>query len=277
MKTVAVLMTCFNRVRTTLRCLENLFSQAVPADVRLDVWLVDDASPDSTGRIVRERFPRVHVVFSPGGLYWCKGMRCAWDHASAARDYDFYLWLNDDVRLFDGALRGLFDDVSLLRRRIGSYRFVVAGSFYGSPGGGELSYGVLDEKAKAIKPDPDGPRRGFHVFSGNLVLVPGEVFAEVGPICGKFDHAWGDFDYAETLTDHGIPFFAASGASGWCSPKRDEPDPLKNRPLFKRLHLLVEPKGYNLHDAFLYRYRHKGLFRACLSFVHVFFMVLRGR
>lgn len=41
-KNVAVLMTCYNRVETTLRCLRGLFAQKLPEDVTLDAWLNDD-------------------------------------------------------------------------------------------------------------------------------------------------------------------------------------------------------------------------------------------
>ena len=47
---IAVLMTCYNRVETTLRCLHSLFNQTIKQSdnqtISLDVWLVDDASTD---------------------------------------------------------------------------------------------------------------------------------------------------------------------------------------------------------------------------------------
>ena len=94
----AILMTCYNRVGTTLRCLERLkVAAARIADAKFDVWLVDDASPDQTGEKVKAAYPEVNVIQSPGNLFWCKGMRLAWDKAVASGiKYDFYLlptWL----------------------------------------------------------------------------------------------------------------------------------------------------------------------------------------
>ena len=94
----AILMTCYNRVGTTLRCLERLkVAAARIADAQFDVWLVDDASPDQTGEKVKAAYPEVNVIQSPGNLFWCKGMRLAWDKAVASGiKYDFYLlptWL----------------------------------------------------------------------------------------------------------------------------------------------------------------------------------------
>ena len=63
---IAVLMTCFNRVNTTLACLERLFAQMLPEGYSFDVWLVDDASPDKTGAKVKSAYPQANVVQSPG-------------------------------------------------------------------------------------------------------------------------------------------------------------------------------------------------------------------
>jgi glycosyltransferase involved in cell wall biosynthesis len=51
---IAVLMTCYNRVQTTLQCLSHL--EKAMADVvgaTFDIWLVDDNSPDRTGERLR--------------------------------------------------------------------------------------------------------------------------------------------------------------------------------------------------------------------------------
>ena len=77
---IAVLMTCYNRVETTLRCLHSLFNQTIKQSdnqtISLDVWLVDDASPDQTGAKVKAAFPEVHVIEGAGGLFWWRWGRC---------------------------------------------------------------------------------------------------------------------------------------------------------------------------------------------------------
>src|SRR5688500_4668302 len=106
---IAVLMTCHNRKALTLACLEMLRRQ--PLFAAENLFLVDDGSSDGTGDAVRQAFPTANVVQGDGSLFWNGGMRLAWDRAKAAgRDFDFYLWLNDDVKLSPDALDMLVAD-----------------------------------------------------------------------------------------------------------------------------------------------------------------------
>ena len=99
---LAVLMTCHNRVATTLECLKRLIPQLGNAD---KVFLVDDGSTDGTGAKVRSEFPMIRVIDADGTLYWAKGMRKAWETAAEEHsDWDAYLWLNDDTMLSGDAI-----------------------------------------------------------------------------------------------------------------------------------------------------------------------------
>ena len=68
-KTIAVLMTCHNRKDKTLASLDSLFQQKMPADFRLEVYLVDDASTDGTAEAVTQKYPEVKVVEGNGSLF----------------------------------------------------------------------------------------------------------------------------------------------------------------------------------------------------------------
>ena len=74
----------------------------------LDVFVLDDASSDGTGEAIAEQFPEVTVLRGDGKLYWNGGMRRAFA-AAIAGDYDYYLWMNDDTTLDDGALALLLE------------------------------------------------------------------------------------------------------------------------------------------------------------------------
>ena len=75
---IAVLMTCHNRVETTLACLRRLTPQLSPTD---GVFLVDDGSMDGTGVKVKAEFSDVNVINGDGTLYWARGMHLAWKSA----------------------------------------------------------------------------------------------------------------------------------------------------------------------------------------------------
>ena len=70
----------------------------------LDIYLVDDGSNDGTNESVSKLFPMVNIILGDGTLFWNKGMRLAWKTAAEKQDYEFYLWLNDDVLLNNDGL-----------------------------------------------------------------------------------------------------------------------------------------------------------------------------
>lgn len=71
---IAVLITCFNRKKTTLKCLEHLFNTNNTYYMTLDVYLVDDASSDGTTRAVEENYPGIQIIQGNGSLFW--GVEC---------------------------------------------------------------------------------------------------------------------------------------------------------------------------------------------------------
>ena len=177
---IAVLMTCYNRVDTTMECLRCLFKQSVPDGHSLDVWLVDDGSPDGTGDKVKTGYPQVHVIKGRGDLYWCKGMHLAWVSAAEACDYDGYLWLNDDVMLFDGVIEMMVKDAESV-----ADESILIGATVDD--GGHVVYGMSGESGKIV---PKGyPYQGRGEMSGNFVYVSRSVFQRIGMIYGGYSHS----------------------------------------------------------------------------------------
>lgn len=269
MKKIAVLMTCFNRVKTTLACLERLFAQEIPEGHRLDVWLVDDASPDETGRLVKEAYPQVNVIKSPGNLFWCKGMRLAWDKAAEANNYDFYLWLNDDVLLLDGVITSLILD----NEKVDG---VLVGTCASDASLETLSYGSWGSFG-VMRPNGEPQQVDWNVhMSGNFVLVPREVFKRIGPIYGGYSHAYGDSDYERMLNKNRIRRYCGSRVTGICPKQPARYKHAKDYSFGTRFSLLFDPLGYSLHDVFVFRCRHWGVLRAVVSCLHVITKVLLG-
>ena len=119
---LAALLTCHNRRRQTIECLAALLGCVRPDEMKLDVFVVDDGSTDGTAAAIRTRFTDVQVMQGDGNLYWAGGMRLAFAEA-LKRDYDFYLFLNDDTVLESDALMRLLathEEVGGRSKRVGA-------------------------------------------------------------------------------------------------------------------------------------------------------------
>lgn len=260
---IAVLMACYNRVETTLRCLRLLFAQKCNA--HLSVFLVDDASPDGTGERVHVEFPQVNVIEGSGTLYWTRGMYLAWE--TAGDGYDAYLWLNDDVVLFDGALSGILKDAEDI-----GWCGTVIGAFVGCDG--HMTYGVK-ENGKWIKPNGK-PCLTNGDMSGNFVLVPRSVYERVGIIANCYSHAYGDHDYSARMRKKGVPYYLVSKICGCCDDSNLD-YALESKSLKERIKFLFKPNGRSWRDAIIYRWRNYGFVRAFITAIHVPCLVLRGK
>lgn len=264
----AILMTCYNRAKTTLRCLSTVYRQELPPGVSFQVFLVDDGSPDETGRQVRAQFPQVEVVSGTGQLYWAKGMALAWKTAAKMGGFDAYLWLNDDVEL---EIRAFADALEDFIQTGGAG--VLVGSCVDETG--TVCYGCRGTGGVCRLPT-GRPERHLGNICGNFVLVPHEVYARIGGMAECYRHAYGDFDYAMRLRKAGIPYFMGSKIAGVC-PDHNPDEGLYSPSLRRRLKDLFLPKGRNLHDNFIYKFREGGLLRALASCLHVIYLVARGR
>ena len=58
MKSIAVLLTCFNRRSLTITSLQHLFLNKLPSNYSMSVFLVDDGSTDGTSLAIKENFSR---------------------------------------------------------------------------------------------------------------------------------------------------------------------------------------------------------------------------
>jgi len=124
---------------------------------------------------------------------------------------------------------------------------------------------------------PNGkPQVVTGMMAGNCVLVPRSVYRKIGPIYGGFNHGGGDYDYAYLMHENGIPFYCASKVLGWCKANHTN-FTFEGKNLWQRLRLLWAPKGLCVHDTWVIRMRHGGLFRALLSFCHIVWIAIIGK
>jgi GT2 family glycosyltransferase len=238
-KDIAVLMTCFNRRETTLACLRSLAEQEVPAGYRVRVFLTDDGSSDGTGDAVRREFPEATVLQGDGNLYWVGGTMMAWD---AARPADFYLWLNDDVKLRPGALRTLL----AVYHAAGNVATMVAGATC-DPDVGKTCTGGLRRKSwhDVSVMEPTGEVQHCDSMAGNIVLIPHCVEERIGALDPAYTHFFADGDYGMRARKAGVDILLAPGHLGVCRL-----NPLANTSFDPKLTIrqrwqkMFGPKGY---------------------------------
>lgn len=261
---IAVLLTCFNRVDITVACLKSLYDAILPENVSIDVFLVDDGSTDGTSNSVRLNFPDVNVICGTGSLYWNRGMHLAWESAIKKKEYDFYLWLNDDVTLFKTSI------VDLLHVANKKHDSIIVGVMIDEQIEDKITYGGKTSEGIALI--PNGKIQLCEgVFNGNLVLVPSLVKSEVGILDPIFPHAIGDIDYAMRARRNGFKTYIGPSASGFCSNNEFLPRwCLPNVPLIKRFKILYSPLG-SAHPIyyFIYEFRYFGFFTAIKHFFSI--------
>lgn len=244
--TVAVLLTCYNRKKKTLSCLNSLYEQSQKVGLTCEIFLVDDGSTDGTSSAVRSSFPEVNILNGCGSLYWNRGMDLAWKTA-AKKKYSHYLWVNDDVVLSPNAFYTIFESFRVCSESHGTDP-VIVGSFsetdsqchaYGGFRVKKNAWGIT--KTRIL---PGAAIKECDTFNGNLVLIPDSVFQRIGFLDGYYTHSFGDIDYGNRCKANKIPMYIAPGYVGECPRNSTEgswSDP--NVSISERYKRLVRPTG----------------------------------
>lgn len=258
---VAALLTCFNRREKTLNALEAIQSQQEACPRKLTVILVDDGSTDGTAEAVASVHPKVHIMRGDGSLFWNGGMRVAFAEAMRS-DFDYYLWLNDDTRLFDGALDRLLGTAQRLERE--GRTAIVVGSTC-DPVRESWTYGGFRRRLSwrgvqilSVQPLPD-ELQPCDTMNGNCTLIPRAITRKVGNLDAAFQHSIGDFDYGFRTRAAGFEICIVPGYVGCCARNSGIGTWRDNGAAFsKRWRHLMSPKGLPFREWLIYTYRHCG-------------------
>lgn len=264
MKYIAVLLTVHNRKEKTLCCLQNLFKQEIPSDYRIEVYLTDDGCTDGTPEAIKAQFPQINIIKGDGNLFWNRGMYTAWTAAAKNKDYDFYLWLNDDTMIKNQGINQIIQcsntkhNQAIITGLISSIRDKKITTFGGRKNG--------------IKVEKNGTMQSVDIMHGNMVLIPRYVFKIVGFNDPYYNHAYGDHDYSLTAHKRGIQIFTTNDFVGECEidnklPKSFDP----SITLSKRLQILKTPLAYaKPNEIFYYEKKHFNILRAILKVINVY-------
>jgi GT2 family glycosyltransferase len=247
---LAALLTCFNRKEMTLACLRSIQSQRLPQNVTVDLSLVDDNSRDGTAEAVLSLWPQASVIRGSGSLYWCGGMRVAWQ-AAAKTNPDYFLLVNDDTTLLPHAVENLL-------------------SIAGPPSSGRIAVApILDNKTKKLiyggkyrkyVPVPvHGTPLPCDTFNANCALIPSNVYQRLGILHSAYTHSMGDYDYGFAARRAGFEIIQAGEPLGFCNENSESGswrDPSLSRST--RLRLLQSPKGLPWREWLVYTRRNEG-------------------
>jgi len=202
---LAILITCHNRKKKTLKCLKFLKNQKNVENVEFKIYLTDDNSQDGTKEEVRKKYTNVEILNGNGNLFWGGGTNLAFKEAQKTNKYDYYIWLNDDTYLFQNAIRDLLKAKEILK----SDAFIAVGSTKNKKNiliyGGKKNYGsyVSPFKSKIIKPTNN--YQLIDRFNGNIVLISKYAQKKIGFINKNLIHVIGDIEYGLRASNLGIP------------------------------------------------------------------------
>lgn len=263
MKTIAVLLTVFNRKDKTLQSLERLYNLLPLDGYQVDVYLTNDGCTDGTPEAVAELFPQVKIINAKGDLFWNRGMWTAWDTAAKIKDYDFYLWLNDDTFVYDNMLKVLTDSA------VETYEKSIIVGATESTDHSVITYGGRLQNGRI--PKPNGELTKVDYFNGNIVLIPRAAYKVLGNLDYYFTHSKGDFDYGMRAKKAGVPMYQCGVALGECEAhttfdKWCDPDV----PFTKRWKMLNRPNGMPPKETFHLELRHDGLLKACFHYITIY-------
>ena len=190
-------------------------------------------------------------------------MWTAWQAAADVRDYDAYLWLNDETFLYEETL------TSLQRAMKDTERKAIIVGATEDANHSKLTYGGRLREGGI--PIPTGELPPVEYFNGNIVLVPRSVFLQLGYLDGYFTHSKGDYDYGLRAMKAGLQIYQIGKVLGECDehPTFDKwCDP--NVPFAQRWKLLNSPNGMPPRETFYFEKRHYGIVVARFHYLTVY-------
>lgn len=253
---IAAILTCHNRKEKTLACLRSLYHM-VPS---IDVYLTDDGCTDGTSDIVQKEFPNTHIIPGNGNLFWSRGMYMAWVEAIKG-EYDYYLWLNDDVELYEN-----FMDELMKCEKLGHNNCIVSG-LIADKVTHKIIYGGTDKK-KVLHGESATPQEILYM-NGNVVLIPRSIVETIGIMDPVFHHDLGDVDYGLTAIEHGVKIYATRKPiaigyiNNYCRVRK------WNTSLLERWRRLYSPLGSNPKINFYFRKKHFGIINAVSYYLYL--------
>lgn len=269
---LAVLLTCYNRKEKTLNCINKLLPQLEQSDLEFKIYICDDKSADGTYECLKEMLPSHAVFQSSGNLFWCKGMHMVM-RAATLDSCDYYLMVNDDVDFFEDALQTMLQSYHKTGFSCGIVGATKATETE------KYTYGGRTKDEKLVLPEEIS--RECVWANWNCFLIDKEIVQRVGIIDGKYQHAWGDYDYSYRMQRAGYKIYVANKCVGRCDLNSSYKS-FKDQSVRKtvRLRKLFSPKGIPFYSYMRYHVRiwgWKGILRYLYGYMSLIGYILAGK
>lgn len=236
---LAIVMCSYNRIAMTERSIEQLLvSVKKDSDIQCKIYVCDDGSTDGTPEILKGKFSNIVVLKGNGRLYWCKSMYIAMKEA-VKENFDFYLMVNDDTDFKEDVIQIMMESY----RQTGTSCGIVGSMYHQN----QCTYGGRTKDRMLLC--PNGKLQACYWANWNCFLIDRNVVAKVGIIDGKYEHAYGDYDYSYRMIAKGFPIYVATdyvGEAQQNSQVGTYTDNMLSRK--KRLQLLFSPKGMPIYS-----------------------------
>ena len=254
---IAFILSSYNRFQTTLECIRKIYEPKFSADIKTSIYLFDDDSNDGTPAKVKSKYPRVNLIRGNGSSYWGHGMNYAWLEASK-KDYDYYIWINDDTLLFDNWETLVFSAI----QSSNSDETIFVGTTE-SNNSKTLTYGGRKSiKDKII--NPNGMYIDCKIINGNFVIISQKIFIKIGCISWPYKHSLGDIDYGLRASKAGFEIKLLPEIIGYCENHIEDKIDFSSLNLFQRLKKLNSIKNVPFYPYLRFNFIHFGVLRSLL-------------
>lgn len=251
MLSVTILLTCYNRVNCTKRCIETIDDR----NFNIKYVVVDDNSKDGTYQMLMGRQKDLDLVIlkGNGNLFWAGGMRKAIEFALTSESKtDYYVMVNDDVQFFPHVLE------KTINQSIECGDTVIAGVTC-DQGGKETYGGIIYDQGIHYETVAAGVAKMVDAFNCNFVLLPQKQFFETGNFDNRFRHVLADFDYGLRLSRSGNAVYVSKEFVGICE-KNTKSNTWMDSTLSRRARIKKKetPKGLPHKEWFYFLKKHFG-------------------
>lgn len=260
---LAILITCYNRKNHTIQCIDAIYKQSHLHQLNLEIFVVDDNSNDQTSETIRQKFPDVNIILGNGHLYWNGGMHLAFKIAKK-KNFDFYLWLNDDMKLYPDAIHTLIQSYEINAQQY-QHKLLITGPSKDPSSQTHTSGGLIKKHCwhplRFKHVIPDNTFRKCDSALGNCLLIPAVVAKLANNLNENLTHNMGDMDYSMRCVKLGCMILSTKQYQGDCTPNSSINDWLNpSLNLQEKLKIMNHPKRIPFKEWYLYSNQHGGIF-----------------